>query len=62
MFKIGDCYMEKIKKNKKHGKLIKCNNCHSKMDIEEERLNGNWVTECGVTILYCNCGNEIVVK
>ena len=54
--------MEKIKKNKKHGKLIKCTDCNTKMYLEEERLNGNVVTECGVTVLYCNCGNEIIVK
>lgn len=54
--------MEKIKKNKKRGKLIKCNDCNTKIDLEEERLNGNVITECGVTVLYCNCGNEIIVK
>lgn len=53
-----------IKKNKKHGKLIKCDNpqCKRILDFDEERELGNVEIEKGVTVLYCICGNQIVVK
>ncbi|MFR2887414.1 MAG: hypothetical protein ACLTDM_04335 [Clostridium butyricum] len=52
------------KKNKKHGKLIKCDNpeCKKVLDFDEERELGNVEVERGITILYCNCGNQIIVK
>ena len=57
--------LKKIKKTKKrkHSKLIKCDCCKCKMDLEDEREKGNVTIEKGgVTILWCNCGNEIVIK
>lgn len=54
--------MERNHKTKKHGKLVKCDRCKRKMDLDVERSNGNIVTESGVTILYCDCGNEIIIK
>lgn len=54
--------MQKSHKPKRHGKLIKCDICKNKMDLEEERLKGNVEYTCGKEILYCPCGNEIVIK
>ena len=54
--------MERNHKTKKHGKLVKCDRCKRKMDLDVERSNGNIVIESGVTILYCDCGNEIIIK
>ena len=51
------------KKKRKHSKLIKCDCCKCKMDLEDEREKGNVTIEKGgVTILWCNCGNEIIIK
>lgn len=49
-------------KRKKHGKLIKCDVCKNKLDIDAERELGNIVNDNGITVLYCNCGNQIVIK
>ena len=54
--------MKRNHKTKKHGKLVKCDRCKRKMDLDVERSNGNIVIESGVTILYCDCGNEIIIK
>ena len=51
------------KKKRKHSKFIKCDCCKFKMDLEDEREKGNVTIEKGgVTILWCNCGNEIVIQ
>lgn len=50
------------KKNKKRGKLIKCDVCKLTLDTEKEREIGNLVEEDGITVLYCQCGNIIQVK
>ena len=53
----------KKKKKRKRSKLIKCEYSKCKMDLEDEREKGNVTIEKGgVTILWCNCGNEIVIK
>lgn len=49
-------------KRKKHGKLIKCDVCKCKLDIDEEREKENIVNDNRVTVLYCDCGNQIVIK
>jgi len=48
-------------KNKRR-KLVKCDICKAKIDILEARELGNITTENGVTVLYCDCGNQIVIK
>lgn len=49
-------------KKKKHGKLIKCDVCKKKMDLDEEKELGNVSEEHGINVLWCECGNEIVIK
>ena len=50
------------KDKKRHGRIVKCDICKQKLDIDEERELGNVVTEMGVTVLYCDCGNQIIIK
>lgn len=56
--------VQKATKKKRRGKLIKCTNpkCKKIMDLSEERELGNVIEENGVVILYCDCGNNIIVK
>lgn len=54
--------MFKEDKKKKHGKLIKCNCCKKKMIVEEEVECGNVIEEFNMKILYCECGNQIIIK
>lgn len=55
--------MEEKKKKKSHrGRNIKCKECGAILNIQEERELGNIVTESGITILYCACGNNIIIK
>lgn len=50
------------KEKRKHGRLVKCDQCKCKMDLDVEREAGNVVSENGITVLYCDCGNNIVIK
>lgn len=54
--------MEDNKKKIHKGKSIKCNDCKTMLNIREERELGNIVTEAGITVLYCSCGNNIILK
>lgn len=53
---------ERESKKKRHGKLIKCDCCKNKLDLDKEKELENVITEKGVTVLYCDCGNQIVIK
>lgn len=55
--------MEEKKKKKTHrGRSVKCTDCKAMLNIQEEKELGNIVTESGVTVLYCSCGNNIILK
>lgn len=55
--------MERNYKKKKHGKLIKCDNCKNKIDLEIAREE-EYIERVGnKEILYCPiCDNQIILK